>query len=191
MYWQILHGKDRFFAPAWWYDAYIYILQTITCTSYSSILHVLICRASATLGNKWISRPLGQFVACAPTHCTYAPAAWSVHSSISLFALAPSSADCACMHECQRIALVLVAPTNPSWHRPCTYVLQRPNQCVWSFNHCALASNSWCIRASALLLCLPIFPPHGEIDWNVYLRLRAKTVKAVAEECCLSKLVVM
>lgn len=104
-------------------------IEIITCTSYSSILHVLICRASVTLRNKGIRG----FVACAPTHCTFSASDPCMHRQ----SVAPGSV-CVVVHArmpAHRPALVLFAPTNPS--APCTYVRQRPNQCVWSFNHCS------------------------------------------------------
>jgi hypothetical protein len=116
----------------------LHILQTITWTSYSSILHILICRASATLGNKWISR--GQQVCCLRAHALHLPPPCMIMIIDDQLAR-PGSVVCglrACTNASASPLSCWLQQIHRAWHRPCTYVLQRPNQCVWSSNHCGV-----------------------------------------------------
>jgi hypothetical protein len=92
-----------------------------------------ICRASATVRDNRIGG--GGLRRRLPAPCTAAPAAPCIDQ------LAPPAHPS--MHECQRVASPSSVRSNESIvHARTAGVLQRPNQCAWSFSHCSCHARS-------------------------------------------------
>lgn len=159
------------------------ILQTTPWPSYSSILHVLICGARETLGNKWISRVS---VACARRPRTAPAASVRVYRIVDQLARrAPSSRLRACTNA-SASPLVPVRSNQSIVHARTSF--NDPINACGGRSTIALHTLAHDPSRPALLLCLPIFSdpalsPHTEQSAGMYKARPVVIVQATVASC--------